>query len=469
MIITQLITNYEKVKINGLNYVREIKKETRDKGEYEPSGYLIISQDNKPIRNAYYFIKQRVKEGDALNTIKRKCYDLCHLFDFMTVNNIDEELLDNECLLNFIMEYLPRLDSSFKYRDCIEKSMAKEIPVLPQYQSEKVIAIRKNYVNGFSPQTIVKILTTVKEYLIWLAVSRLANINLDEIFTLVNAPARHKKKGDYLLNHLTTSEVLQVYSITGLLKRAKIPYKSDKTTPVEEDVIFQHHERDAFFDALNRKYSPSYQLLFYLLSITGLRVTEGLALKIDFKFDGKEFDFKNSKSDIYISDEKKDKWKIKVVIRADNPPDLSIKNNKPREIMVIDKTKTLQSLLKNALIYRIFKMKKKRISHDFLFINERGERLKYHATKKTFDKILVEANLGERTSLVIHSFRHTFASEWIEINSLESKDVELAELSNYLGHSSPITTQKVYVHFFKDTRERMVSKMDEARHQKRED
>lgn len=446
-----------------------IKKGNKVKTIYTPDGYLIIGKDNKPIRNAYYFIKYRLEEGDALNTIKRKCYDLCYLFDFMTVNNIDEELLSKEYLINFIVEYIPRIDPSYRYHDCIQKSMAKEIPVLPQYQSTKVIAIRKKDVNELSSKTVVKILTTTKQYLIWLAVNGLANVDLDELFTLVNAPARHRKGGDYLLNHLTVNEVLQVYSITGLLKRAKIPYKSDRVTSVQEDVVFQHNERDAFFDSLNRKYHPSYQLLFYLLSVTGLRISEALALKIDCKINGKEFNLENSKSDIYITNEEKDKWKIKVVVRRDNPPDLCIKFNKPREILLLDKTKTLQSLIKNALIFRTFKMKQKQISHDFLFVNNRGERLKYPTSKKTFDKILEEANLGKRTSLVIHSFRHTFASEWIEAISLSSKDVELAELSSYLGHSSIVTTQKVYVHFFKNARERMLSKMDDARHQKREE
>lgn len=478
-----MITEYEKLKINGLCYVREVKDEKvikTNKGskvELVPKGYLVIDNKNKPIKNAYFFIMFRIKEGDALNTLKRKCYDLCYFFDFLQINKIDEELLDYAYLFNFTKEYLRRLDKSIGLRDCIQRSMLKNIPVLSQYSNEKVVAFDKNKIGAtrnknkkdkaLSNSTFVKILTTVKEYLIWLYIYRSIDVDLDSIFSVVNKPAM-KRGNDSLLSHVHYTEAIKVYSITGLLKNAKIPYQNLRETPVEKNMVFEHKEATAFFNELNTGgYNPSYQLLFYLLAMTGLRIAEALALKISNSLDFRNFNFLTNESDIYKESEDSNVWTIKIKVRDENPPDLSIKYNKERTIRVLDNTQTLYNLMKAHIMHRSFLLRKKRLNHsnhDFLFTNAYGNRLKYQVTKQTFDEILEKANLF-RDELVIHSFRHTFASEWIRVNKVKKQDVSLLALSQYLGHAYVATTQKTYIHFFEEEQVGLLGKIEDSMHE----
>ncbi|WP_053955753.1 tyrosine-type recombinase/integrase [Inediibacterium massiliense] len=452
-------SKYAQLKIDGMHYVREVKDKGGDRG-----GYLLIDNNNKPVKEVYKYIKYRKKyNGDSINGLKRKVHDLCHFYNFMLFENIDYKLINYECMYKFISEYLIQIDPYIRKNDCIENSMITSISILEEYKNDKVKVMSKTKTRGLASESIRRIADNVKLYLIYLADILKADINLDDIY--IAYATTKKGNEESMLNHIA-NKIEKVYSAKGIIKAAEIPYKANNyITPVEEECIFEKEEEKAFFNELSRS-NPMYQLFFYLLSITGLRVSEALALKI-YKVDRirGSFDFNSLVSDVELVNETKCIWKIHIKVDLNNPKDLQIKNNKSRTIEIVDKTKKFESMLKQALIYRDLqeKRKKKVKENPFLFINRNGDRMKYPRTNQKFNEILSKSGLGNRKGrgqLVIHSFRHTFASYWIRIHRIKGMDVELDLLSRSLGHASISVTMKIYVHFFKEDREELLEKMN---------
>lgn len=66
-----------------------------------------------------------------------------------------------------------------------------------------------------------------------------------------------------------------------------------------------------------------------------------------------------------------------------------------------------------------------------------------------FKKILKELNL---TNVTVHSLRHSFASQCIELG------FDYNCLSEILGHSSPSTTMNIYVHSKQDFKKKCMDK-----------
>ncbi len=440
-------TNYKDLVILGMYYVRVVKDINGNVG-----GYILIDNNNKPVKDVYDYYKYRkLKHGDSLNSLKRKVHDLCHLYDYMNLAMLTPELINYRNFYEFVEEYLSIIDPNFRINDCIERSLLKRVPIFEPYSSENVSILNKNNSGGIQPESVVRIANNAKLFLEYLCEVKHRDIDLPNIFNII--AVNYRNPNDMLIHMRHESKM--VYSVKGILKAANIPIKKrNENKPIDISCIFEEDEEEAFFYELYKLSSPSYQFLFYLLSVTGMRISEALALKIyDMKTGKYVVDFNDISSDIKLIDDKNDIWEITVRIDPTNPSDLQIKGNRERKIQIVDGTKQFRNLYKQMLLYRNIIMRKKKKQHKFLFINRNGDRLKYPRTIQRFHEILSYAGLDKRAGrgeLVIHSFRHTFASKWIRDLKVKKVDVELDLLSRTLGHSSAKVTQEIYIHFFKD-------------------
>lgn len=451
--------DYKSLEISGMYYVREVKSLDGDRG-----GYLLIDNNNKPVIDVYHYLRYRMKKyGDGINSIKRKAYDLCHLYDFMNITNTTLELLTNDTLIEFINGYLQVIDNNSRVYDCIDRSMLLKLPLLEEYISDNVKVLNKNKTRGIRNKSIARILNNVKIYLIYLTEVKKRKINLDSLFYIRDITV---KKDNMLLGHLKNG-IVKKYSINGMLKASKIPYlENNEVRAIDKSEVFELDEEKVFFEELINR-DPSVKLLFHLLNNTGMRISEALALKVaEFNIkDGDSF-ISDKNSDIRLVDTESNLWEVNIIYRADNPMDLRIKFNKERVVRFIDTSREFYNLYKQERIYRTIFMKRKNKNHDFLFINTLGDRLRYQRTNQIFKNIMTECGLETRINeLTIHSIRHTYASRWIKIMRTSKKDVELEELSNILGHSSSETTKKTYIHLFKEDKLRLLEKMNETKYQ----
>ena len=146
----------------------------------------------------------------------------------------------------------------------------------------------------------------------------------------------------------------------------------------------------------------TYYTLFGLLTVTGLRISEALALRIEN-------------------------------ITEDGLVILESKFHKSRLVPLHETTKaSLQSYIKQRC--KIGGL------DDHIFISTKGRALKYGAAIRTFRKLVTDLGLhprkGQRPPR-LHSLRHTFAVRSLETCTRGSQNVtrHLLALSTYLGHA----------------------------------
>lgn len=453
--------NLHEKNIRGMHYVRVIKDDNGERG-----GYLLIDNKNKPVTNVYRYLKHCKGRGNSLNTLKSKVFDLSYFFDYMMIMNIDEELVSRENLIHFITEYLKKINPYPEFADCIERSFSESIPWLHQYGDCKIIAPEQFISDGLDNKRICRILNNVKEYIVFLHDYRGLKVRLRDIFDIKVV----RFKNNSMLGYLSEN-TYAIYTVDRALKASSVFVKRKFINPIEPNVIFEPKEEEIFFYTLKKYFNISYQLLFYLLRKTGMRISEALSLRINnIPAIGANIDFKSIVCDISLVDDDEDAWQVDIKVRPDDPPDIRIKGNKPRKIAIIDSTKEFRFMLTQLLIFRAVLMKKNKSTHDFLFINRSGNRLKSSACWPTFTNILNRSNLaGRKGQLVIHSFRHTFASNWIRVMKLHKADVELAELGRYLGHSSHLVTLDTYIHLFSEDMRDILGKLERSKHFKEDD
>lgn len=118
------------------------------------------------------------------------------------------------------------------------------------------------------------------------------------------------------------------------------------------------------------------------------------------------------------------------------------KGNKERTVLLTDK---VVEILRNYLIDR---NKSKYKDSPYLFISERGNKLRPETINAIFDYYSTPKN-----KIRPHQLRHNYASTIVENNILT-----LPELQNQLGHSS-ISTTGIYTHARKDTIKKKINKL----------
>ncbi|MFX1395309.1 MAG: site-specific tyrosine recombinase/integron integrase [Promethearchaeota archaeon] len=148
---------------------------------------------------------------------------------------------------------------------------------------------------------------------------------------------------------------------------------------------------------LNSEKSQRQYLIVRLLYSTLARVSELCNIKI------KDVDFKNG----YIR--------------------LRGKGNKERIVPVDDKTlEIINDYLQNRIFYN---------SDDFLLVNTRQQKLNPRVVQKDVKNIKIKCGFPDSKIITPHVFRHTGATH------LRRSGMDISELQDILGHSSPNTTR----------------------------
>lgn len=76
--------------------------------------------------------------------------------------------------------------------------------------------------------------------------------------------------------------------------------------------------------------------------------------------------------------------------------------------------------------------------HKQLFISHRGTPLAYHSFQAVIRKARINANIPDQTISNAHSMRHAAAIRWLD------DGIDIATVSQWLGHSNPEFTARVY-------------------------
>lgn len=452
------IEKYADMDIEGMHYVRKLKNKNK-----EFSGVIVIDNNNKPVEKVYKYLKHLYRlKGYALNSLTRVVYDICYFLDFMLFNNLNEENIKYDDMFEFLDLYLTIIDSEFYIERCIQRSMLKKIPILEVYTTKK-IKIISNMDIGLDDNSRIRILNNVKEYLVFLKYGNISEVKLEELFEVkVRSVYRENTIGN------RTKELYYGYSIKGYLKRSGISKQNNKIEPVEVSNIFEPDEERCFFNNITK---IQYKLLFNLLNNTGLRISEVLGLKLfAYKKTQGSIDCTELDSDIKLINTKENIWEVSVIPRKYSPTDLRVKFNKARKVRFLDSTLHFKNILEDYIRYREYMLKKKKKKHDYLFINARGERLRYDSVYKTINKVLLSLGMEDRINyLTPHSFRHTFATKWIKSSIELGTDTNLELLAEQLGHSNSEVTKRTYYHIFEQSKKELSKKLEENNYYLRED
>lgn len=446
----RIIEKYADMNIEGMHYMRKLKDKNK-----KLAGVIVIDNNNKPVEKVYKYLKYLYElKGYALNSLTRVAYDICYFLDFMLFNNTNEENINYDNMLEFLDSYLTIIDNGFYVDRCIQRSMLKKIPILEVYTTKNVKIISRLDM-GLDKNSRVRILNNVKKYLVFLKYNNISDVKLNELFEV-------KIKSIYIENTIgnRTKESYYEYSMKGYLKRAGISNQNNKIEPVELCNIFEPEEEKCFFDNITK---IQYKLLFNLLNNTGLRISEVLGLKLFvYKKTQGSIDCTELVSDIKLINNKENIWEVSVIPRKDSPTDLRVKFNKARKVRFSDSTLHFKNILEDYIRYREYMLKKKKKKHDYLFINARGERLRYDSVYKTMNRVLLSLGMEDRINyLTPHSFRHTFATKWIKSSIELGTDTDLELLAEQLGHSNSGVTKRTYYHIFEQSKKELSKKLEE--------
>lgn len=129
----------------------------------------------------------------------------------------------------------------------------------------------------------------------------------------------------------------------------------------------------------------------------------------------------------------------------------------PNSIVVIGKGKKLRSIplgrRSKAALDELLRLKKELLCHpmnqtDFLFINQNSEQFSRHGVAARMRFWLKRAGISREVNF--HGLRHQFATYLLNRGFL------IHEVSKIMGHSS-VSTTSIYLHFSKQTQDRIDS------------
>lgn len=183
-------------------------------------------------------------------------------------------------------------------------------------------------------------------------------------------------------------------------------------------------EEERFLDILkNRKDAERAYMLYHLMLITGLRISEALNLNVEHAG--------RTKVEIKVKG-----WTKKKRVIKGNPEFVKDKKNRYKTVYF---PKALQQHLKNYL-----KVKAKKgeslASESPLFVSRNGGRISPRQVQRDFKKWVKES--GIETDLTPHALRHTVGTRLLK----KYKNAKLVQ--RYLGHSDVVTTLRYYVDVF---------------------
>lgn len=213
-----------------------------------------------------------------------------------------------------------------------------------------------------------------------------------------------------------------------------------KNVHVNEDTFENFYTKEQlikFLQCMKQESNTKAYVLFYLLSFSGMRKGEALALNW---------------SDVNFN---KNEIRINKALSRGKDNRLYIKSTK---------TGTPRTIKMDSTTMAILKEWKKKQKQDYLvlgyntmqpkqlvFSNEQNEFLQPTKTRKWLEHVLTKYDLPKITT---HGFRHSHCSILFEAN------VSLKNVQVRLGHSDIKTTMNIYAHVSEQAKDGAVSKLD---------
>lgn len=391
--------NYKK-KIKGLCYVEDVF----DKNGNKVAKILFDNNCNLIDEANAYLRELRITRLTSFNSVNVVARDLCHLYNFLIVSNKKIEEIDYEFLSEFI-NYLTKISSN-KKRFSIENTMLTRLSLNTHSSDNNVISIRK--FGSIANSSILRIFCRATYYLEYLNV---IGINVDE----------------RILQNLKLDKAK-----TRFVQANGVSVNTDRMRLNIEDQIISDEQLERINEGASK--TNDYQrLLYFILSNTGMRIGEVLGLQI-IKFSD---DIKNLEGDICYEN---GAWKINVVYRHDNYHDSLAKSHAPRSVSIRESSRfEFELLLERYLKFRKRKLGNKKVK--WFFISNRATKLTQNTAYKRFKRTLGEVCPELIDRVTLHSYRHSFCTKEI----LAGTPLEL--VAKIVGHESPATTYRIYVHY----------------------
>ena len=394
-------------KIEGLCFVEDVF--------YKESKVTAILFDNNCnlITDANEFMKGIKKRGtDSFNTLKSIARQLRHFYNFITINKLDINKMNEENLIELI-KYLKiiKIKSETEGRNdfkkvkiSIENTLFSQVQVRSNNKSNKIIKL--GFYSGLMDSSIGKVFARTIEYL------------------------------QHLYNHgIYKSEYINRFkekkAIKNFLNAQGVVWNNHLIEPIEDDFIIKPEE----IELINNNETTKYErLLYFILERTGIRVGECLGLKIEnYDLDN----LRDMKGDIIFNN---GRWLVKVVWRPENEFFCRTKSHRSRVIELKGtETYAFEIILSNYLKWRKKKMLKK--GSQWLMISSRGTQLTQNVAYSQFKRTLARCELNGMITHTLHHYRHTLATNEL----LKGTPIEF--VSKMLGHRKLKTTQEIYVHY----------------------
>jgi integrase len=172
-------------------------------------------------------------------------------------------------------------------------------------------------------------------------------------------------------------------------------------------------EEERFLETLRkRKDAERAYMLYHLMLVTGLRLSEALSLNVEHAA----------------------KTKVEIKVKS-----WSKEGEKKERFKAVYFPKVLQEHLRGYLKYKA-RQKESLLPDAALFVSKQGTRISPRQVERDFKKWLKES--GIESNLSPHSLRHTVGTRLLK----EFKNAKLVQ--RYLGHSDVATTLRYYVDVF---------------------
>lgn len=348
---------------------------------------------------------------------------------------------------NPVREYI------YKYCDTAEQ--AKE--VLHDLQTKKMMGV--NFREG-------KIKTG--EYIeYWIEEVKKNSLSTSTLTSYRNAYYNHIKEyiGDIPINKLTNAQIQAALDkscssssqfqktftvLHGAIKYAMVKrlMNWDPCTGIvfpaddsKKAVALTMNEQKRFLKALQGEY---YADLFILYLYSGLRLGEALALRWS--------DTNLNTKRIWV-----DKKAIAVVDRFNHTAKQVIQPypksiSSIRGVVITDELVRILTKHKEDQIEYYNKLGIPWSEENLVFVNTKNKMVQASNIDDVFNRIIRKAGI---VGVTIHSLRHSYATRCYEAG------VEIKIISEQLGHKNVKTTQNIYLHLFKDMKEKEINKLSE--------
>ena len=215
------------------------------------------------------------------------------------------------------------------------------------------------------------------------------------------------------------------------LKKASIDYEE------EPENFYTKEQLIKFLNCMKQETNYKAYVLFHLLSYSGMRKGEALALTWN------DIDFKNNEIRINkaISRGKENKLYVKTTKTG-------IARTIKMDLNTMDNLKEWKKQQRHIYLILGFDTLHPK---QLVFSNERNEFLQPTKTRKWLEHVLTQYQLPKITT---HGFRHTHCSLLLEAG------VGLKEVQDRLGHSDIKTTMNIYAHVSKQAKNGAVNKLE---------